>query len=600
MKKNLIIYGSICLFLINLTFIPLCDANENPVDSAYEHLEESMDRFHNTFDIYTDFCSGGKHFYPTGRMGCITCLDVWEDSTSDPHFGTSAIKIRFTPDSPESWSALYWQEPENNWGKVPKGGYDLRGATKLTFWARGEKGGERVEFFVGGIKGQRYPDSLPKISTGYVSLSNSWKEYTIPLTRNNLSHVIGGFGFATNAPNNDNGATFFLDNIQFDLSRNSLPRFINSFELLSLSSPDKELTNVAYVYDNALALLAFLARGTKEDLKRAKNLADAFVYVLNNDRHYTDGRLRNSYMSGDISDHITKKANVSGFWNFKEKRWVENEFDVSTHTGNMAWVMLALLNYYETTGEYQYLEAVKTMGEWIEMETMDDKGFGGYMGGYEGWEKTKTNSRPPKKLKYKATEHNIDLYPVFMRLYWKTGENKWKERASHAEKFVEAMWDEKKKHFWTGTKLDKSEEINKSNIPVDVQAWATLAMPLGQTYRAALQWAEENCQLKESGIEGFDFNNDRDGIWFEGTAQMALAYRFIGEKNKSDRFLSQLRKAQLKATNNNEKGIVAASHDGVSTGFEWKYFNRLHIGATAWFIFAQTGYNPYWGTFYKK
>ena len=39
---------------------------------------------------------------------------------------------------------------------------------------------------------------------------------------------------------------------------------------------------------------------------------------------------------------------------------------------------------------------------------------------------------------------------------------------------------------------------------------------------------------------------------------------------------------------------MAASHDGVSTGFDWVYDARLHVGATAWFVFAERGYNPYW------
>ena len=51
--------------------------------------------------------------------------------------------------------------PENNWGTHTTGGYDLSGATKITFWAKGEKGGEQIEFFAGGITGDN-PDSLEK------------------------------------------------------------------------------------------------------------------------------------------------------------------------------------------------------------------------------------------------------------------------------------------------------------------------------------------------------------------------------------------------------------------------------------------------------
>jgi hypothetical protein len=43
-------------------------------------------------------------------------------------------------------------------------------------------------------------------------------------------------------------------------------------------------------------------------------------------------------------------------------------------------------------------------------------------------------------------------------------------------------------------------------------------------WRKALTFAEEH--LAVAG--GFDFDGDRDGVWVEGTAQAALAYRVLG------------------------------------------------------------------------
>jgi hypothetical protein len=45
---------------------------------------------------------------------------------------------------------------------------------------------------------------------------------------------------------------------------------------------------------------------------------------------------------------------------------------------------------------------------------------------------------------------------------------------------------------------------------------------------------------------------------------------------------------------------VAASRDALTTGFEtpradpFKYYRRLHVGATSWNVFAQLGVNPYY------
>lgn len=359
---------------------------------------------------------------------------------------------------------------------------------------------------------------------------------------------------------------------------------------------ERSLTNTAYVYDNALALLAFLARGEADDLRRAGILADTLLEALAKDRYYTDNRLRNAYRSGYLTAPFPDTAKLPGWWDLQRHQWIEDEFDMGIHTGNMAWPMLALLAYYDKTGEEQYLEAVIGMAEWVEAKTRDDRGAGGYTGGYEGWEPSDENPDSPQKLLYKSTEHNIDLFPVFQRLYNLTGDSKWAERSRSAEALVESMWNVDDGHFWVGTD-DSGVTINTSNIATDTQAWAVMAMPLKNDYKRALHWAEQNCLTETDGFIGFDFNHlDLDGVWFEGTAQMALAFKIKKEFDKAEFYLSELHRAQEQALNGNGRGLVAASHDGVTTGFNWDYFSRLHIGATAWLILAEQGYNPYWGT----
>ena len=112
------------------------------------------------------------------------------------------------------WAGVYWLNPANNWGRR-KGGYNLSGAKKLTFWARGEKGGEQIqEFTIGGIEGD-YPDS-DKIIIGPVILSHEWKQYTMDLTGRDVSFISGGFAWTTEAAVNPAGCTFYLDEIRFE------------------------------------------------------------------------------------------------------------------------------------------------------------------------------------------------------------------------------------------------------------------------------------------------------------------------------------------------------------------------------------------------
>jgi hypothetical protein len=574
----------ISISLLLLSFMPAASLAD--VNKAYDHMYQVMDRFHNSFDVYTNQDEGGNHFHPSGFMGDSSAIAINTNFTSNCHAGTSCIQITFTGRE-DNWAGIYWQEPENNWGTVPNAGYNLTGATQLTFWARGRNGGERVEFFIGGITGP-YSDSLLKTSTGYLTLSTSWQMYTIDLASKDLSNVIGGFGWITNSSNNPSGATFYLDDIRYNKSRPDDLRFLASYETLAFITPDTVIRNTCYVYDNSLALLSFLARGNDEDLRRAKILADSFVYAAHNDRYYTDGRLRNAYMSGDLSDHLTGKVRLPGWSDPLDAQWREDTGQVSSYTGNLAWAMIALLSYYNKMGGSQYLDAAQMIGEWIEEKTKDTRNDGcpgGYTGGYEGSEPN------PGKITWKSTEHNIDVYVAFMLLYELTSDSKWKDGAIHAKNFVDAMWDSTDQHFWTGTKNDGCT-IDTGNIPVDIQAWPLLALG---SYNSALIGAEKCCYAEADGFKGFDFNNDLDGIWFEGTGQMALAYEINREVSKSNSYLAELTKAQVSATNANGKGIVAASHDGVTTGFGWQYFSRLHVGTTAWYIFAELGYNPFWG-----
>jgi hypothetical protein len=580
---------------------------------ALEHLKEVMDKYHSNFNVYTDLSAAGNHFVMLAQMG--SDVEINPGCYENPYRGATCIENKFSGTG-TSWGGWYLMngvlegeeiQPKANWGEYPDAGLNLTGATKLTFWARGKEGGERVEFFAFGVGRNAdtsepiapYPDSSPKRSLGYITLSKEWQHYTIDLSGVDLSYVLGGFGWVTNAPQNDNQPIiFYLDDIKYDKDLLDDPRFLVSYELLPTDEP--VLKNIAYTYDNDLALLTFLANGTKDDLRRARLIGDALVYAINNDRYFADGRLRNAYQGGDLklfpgwTPHgKSDTVRMPGWWDMKNNTWYEDKYCASTHTGNVAWSIIALLSLYDETHEDKYLNASIRLGEWIETEGIDERGAGGYTGGYEGWERTANNPQGQKKNLWKSTEHNIDVYVAFSRVYNLTGDEMWRERASHAKHFVKAMWDETEEHFWTGT-LEDGITINKAAIPADVNAWGLMALDELNKYKKGIEWVGNNCYVEADGFKGFDFNNDKDGVWFEGTAHMIVAYKILGEETKANLYLNELERAQKEAQNTNEKGLVAASHDEVTTGFDWLYNARLHIGATAWFIFGELGYNPYW------
>ena len=168
------------------------------------------------FGVYCDKNARSNHYIPSGWMGDYGDIKMNDQSADNLHSGKHCIQFVYSGKKSQNqgWAGVYWQNPANNWGNK-KGGFDLTGMTKLTFWARGAKGGEIIQkFFVGGIKGI-YPDSA-NVEIGPIELTDIWKEYTINLSGKDLSYVSGGFGWVTTADLNLEGATFYLDDIKFE------------------------------------------------------------------------------------------------------------------------------------------------------------------------------------------------------------------------------------------------------------------------------------------------------------------------------------------------------------------------------------------------
>ncbi len=167
------------------------------------------------FWVYKDRISRENHFIPSGWMGDYGDLKINENWKENPKDGQSCIRLEYSAkrSQGQGWAGIYWQNPANNWGTI-KGGFDLRGATKLTFYARGEKGGEICEFKMGGIRGE-YSDSDTS-TTGPVQLTKGWKKYTIDLKGLDLSYISGGFCWVLTANDNPDGCVIYLDEIVYE------------------------------------------------------------------------------------------------------------------------------------------------------------------------------------------------------------------------------------------------------------------------------------------------------------------------------------------------------------------------------------------------
>lgn len=150
-------------------------------------------------------------YIPSGWMGDAASVALDEKCPDSPHSGDYCLKCQFK--AATGFGGIAWQNPANDWGDQ-KGGYDLTGATKLTFWARGEEGGETVSFKMGILgKDKKFPDS-DHAELADVVLTRDWKAYTIDLADKDLSCIKTGFVWVLASPGK--AVTFYLDDIQYE------------------------------------------------------------------------------------------------------------------------------------------------------------------------------------------------------------------------------------------------------------------------------------------------------------------------------------------------------------------------------------------------
>nr|MBA3530115.1 Tat pathway signal sequence domain protein [Propionibacteriaceae bacterium] len=381
----------------------------------------------------------------------------------------------------------------------------------------------------------------------------------------------------------------------------------SGFRLVQSYQDNSGLTDIAFIYDNALTTIALLSAG---DVACARAIGDGLLYAQTHDAEFDDFRLRQAYHANRFVDDAG--VAISGY-----------EFGlVGTAVGDMAWTGIALAQLARRTRNQSYLRGALRIGRWIYRNTYSASGLGGY-----------TFGETAGLQDHKSSEHNIDVYAFFRMLAKLTGDQAWVNRADHAWAFVEKMWNGDGGFFWTGS--DDGSTINKEpkQLPEDVQTWSWLAARK-RRYTAALDWAANNLATTDTplransaltgnysvsgvvfasgslitntdepiGGQSYNPKPDNASVWFEGTAHLALALRdrrADGHRQAAVDLLGEIRSAQAELGKRQTfggkpapGGIVAASSP-LDTGFGFGYFPNLHIGATSWYVFAATNVNPY-------
>ena len=272
------------------------------------------------------------------------------------------------------------------------------------------------------------------------------------------------------------------------------------------------LQGAAFLYDNAVAVVALIACGAPE---KAQRIGDAILLAQAHDRYWHDGRLRNGYLADPVG---TGPVKLAGWWDAKQNMWVEDRYQVGSDNGNMAWAILALLALDKKAADRRYLDGAVRIGNWV---TQWSKDSGGFTGG------TFAHEPVPVVESWKSTEHNTDLAAAFAGLAQATGDSQWLGHARIAQRFVRAMWTRKCSCFAVGTKEDG--KTRNPYLALDAQIWPLLALPgAAHRYQAALATVQD--RLSDQG--GFAYSEAKEGLWTEGTAQVALLEELSGKRRR--------------------------------------------------------------------
>ncbi|RKY32331.1 MAG: hypothetical protein DRP74_02780 [Candidatus Omnitrophota bacterium] len=343
---------------------------------------------------------------------------------------------------------------------------------------------------------------------------------------------------------------------------------------------DDDLSKWAFIYDQSLAAQVYT---NFSDYERAKKIFDFFK-------------------------NQAKKKGRSFFNAYYADSGEPAEYAVNS--GPNIWLGIAILQYTNKSGDYQYLGVAEDIAfDIIYLQNRDEEG--GIRGGPD--------------LHYYSTEHNIDAYAFFNMLYEITKKESYLVAREKTLNWIV-------RHTYDGTNPFIKRGKGDSTIATDTYAFAIAAIgpqrleEVGMNPDAIIDFAEKKCAVEVSyqrpegeaiTVKGFDFapemNIARGGIVSpEWTAQMVVAFKIMSdyyyEKGlkakgrtyalKADEYLVELSKMIISSPSPSGQGescLPYATKDFVDTGHGWRTPKGKSTGSvagTAYTLLAYYNYNP--------
>lgn len=532
-----------------------------------------------SFNVYSDAGAGGFVGVSEGPAGSATDLTLAEQPTGGVEgqkFMRATYTLRNTPGLQDAF-AVWFVEQENfsRFMRAYESGY-LRFNVRTT---RDLEVSIRSENIPPGSNTAKF-----RLSELGIPLDGNWQEVVIPLA---------DFKARTSAPNL----------LNFDQVK-------TFFAIAALSSMGGEATNATFDIDN-VKWLTTVAGGPDKVYQGLVERQNATTGLLPSYLSLPQAVTYDQALAAMAFTYRRDFAKAEAIFTFYRNLGVANlgfreEYNAATgaimdqdrFVGPNAWMLLALIHHRAVTGSTTNDAMIDQLANWI-------RGFQDTDGGVRFGAPGAGSTMDPLT---KATEFNLDCYTAF-KAYGRLRNNATFTMASQRvlNWLATRVWNSGQGRFNLGIETVRGVNTDKA---LDAYSWAVLAVNQSthsvltpQAIEGLLSRAETDFRnqkvndLTGNLIDGFDFssmplnpNVDKDAVWLEGTAHMAVAFRAFSNATKADFYINEIEKA-IVDTSPTGQGIPYATNMGTAYGFNMDSLNPA-VSAAAWYLFAKDNFNP--------
>ena len=318
--------------------------------------------------------------------------------------------------------------------------------------------------------------------------------------------------------------------------------------------------NRAFLYDQALAVIAFSHAGEKSAAER-------------------------------VLRTLTKLQASDGSWTFQylsHANSVEPAEEKTSPAGAIAWVAIATETYEKQFSSKSFHPMLAKCLHYLDSQRVQVDWNG----------KTSHPVRfSPSRGSIIAFEHNLDTYSAFLH----SNDPYYLHAASDIRVFLESMWD--KKRFHPGFNLEDGKPNYDENY-LDTQSWGVLALGVSgsddQNFKRGLK---TNCEeflssgrlnSDSSPITGFVAYHPRGRapsslapVWSEGSYGMLMALRVSGVESCGSLSETDITR-NLNRMTTSSGGVAYAT-----TSNDPDFASTASVAGTAWQYFYRVGYNPF-------